>query len=376
MCLRVLQVVGSMNRGGAETLLMNLYRKMDRKKVQFDFVVHDRKKGDYDDEIKALGGKIYYMPHYNGINHFLYVKNWHHFFLTHPQYLIIHGHMRSTASIYLKIAKKFSRIAIAHSHGTSSRGNGIERFVKALMQYPIRYTADYFFACSKEAGIWLFGNKICQSSNFKVLNNAIDSRQFIFSEELKLQKRKELNIENQYVVGHIGNFDIVKNHSFLIDVFHCVCLKDPACCLLLVGSGNNTLQKNIEEKVKEKGLTNKVKFLGKRTDVNELLNAIDIFIFPSLHEGLPVVVIEAQTNGLKCLLSDTISKEVAITENVEFISLKKSVEFWAERVLFYKDNYERKNMQEAIKHAGYDIEKVAQWLMKYYLTLQEQSCIN
>ncbi|MCI8871322.1 MAG: glycosyltransferase family 1 protein [Lachnospiraceae bacterium] len=369
MCLRVLQVVGSMNRGGAETLLMNLYRKMDREKVQFDFVVHDRKKGDYDDEIKALGGKIYYMPHYNVINHLFYVKEWHQFFLTHPQYPIIHGHMRSTAAIYLKMAKKYNRTAIAHSHGTSSRGNVIEKFVKALMQYPIRYTADYFFACSKEAGIWLFGSKICQSHRFKILNNAIDSSQFIFSEDLKMKKSIELEIEQRFVIGHVGNFDTVKNHAFLLEIFNCVCKKEPTCRLLLVGAGNSSLQKAIKEKVEQKGLSNKVQFLGKRTDVHELLNIIDVFVFPSLHEGLPVVIIEAQANGLMCLLSDTISKEVAITENVEFISLKRPAEFWAERILFYKNNYERKNMQEAIKHAGYDINRSVQWLTKYYLTI-------
>lgn len=374
MCLRILQVVGSMNRGGAETLIMNLYRKIDREKVQFDFVVHDRKKGDYDDEIKALGGKIYYVPRYNGINHLLYVKEWRQFFLAHPEYPIIHGHMRSTASIYLKIAKKFNKIAIAHSHGTSSRGNVIERSVKALMQYPIRYTADYFFACSKEAGIWLFGNKICQSHNFIILNNAIDSSQFIFSEDSKVKKSEELGIEHQFVIGHIGNFDTVKNHAFLLDVFNCVCKKDPKCHLLLVGGGNIPLQKAIKEKVEQKGLTDKVQFLGKRTDVHELLNVIDIFIFPSLHEGLPVVIVEAQANGLMCLLSDTISKEVAITENVEFISLKKPVEYWAERILFYKNNYRRKNMQEAIKNAGYDINRSVQWLTRYYLTIVAEKC--
>lgn len=374
MCLRVLQVVGSMNRGGAETLLMNLYRKIDREKVQFDFVVHDRKKGDYDEEIKALGGEIYYMPQYNGINHLIYVKKWHQFFLSYPEYLIIHGHMRSTAAIYLKIAKKFNRITIAHSHGTSSRGNRLERFVKVLMQYPIRYIADYFLACSKEAGRWLFGNRICQSHKFRILNNAIDSSKFTFSKDLKLKKSKELGIECQFVVGHIGNFDSVKNHDFLLDVFNYVCKKDPTCRLVLIGGGNIALQKTLKEKVEQKGLTGKVQFLGKRTDVHELLNVIDIFVFPSLHEGLPVVIVEAQANGLMCLLSDTISKEVAITENVEFISLKKPLEFWAERILFYKNNYERKGMQEAIQNAGYDINKVVQWLTRYYLAIAAEKC--
>lgn len=371
MCLRILHVVGTMNRGGAETFLMNLYRKMDREKIQFDFVVHDRQKSDYDDEIKKLGGKIYYMPHYNGINHFSYIKEWRRFFLNHPQYPIIHGHIRSTAAIYLKIAKKFNRITIAHSHGTSSRGNWINKFIKTAMQYPIRHIADYFFACSKEAGIWLFGNKICQSNHYYILNNAIDSRQFAFSPNLRRKKRKELKIEQQFVLGHIGNFDVVKNHSFLIDVFHCVCQKDDKCTLLLVGGGDVSLQKDIKEKVKQKGLTDKVKFLGKRTDVNELLNAFDVFLLPSLHEGLPLVAVEAQSNGLMCLLSDMISKEAAITENVEFVSLKKPAEFWAERILSYNKSYKRLDMKEAIQNADYDINSISLWLTEFYQKITE-----
>ena len=373
MCLRVLQVVGSMNRGGAETLLMNLYRKIDREKVQFDFVVHDGKKGDYDDEIKELGGKIYYMPRYNGINHLLYVKKWHQFFLAHPEYSIIHGHMRSTAAIYLKIANKFGKVTIAHSHNTNSRGNHFIKLIKYFIQYPIRYTADYFFACSKKAGIWLFGKKICNGKNFFILKNAIDSAEFIFSEEVRDKVKNGLGLKNHFVIGHVGNFDYQKNHTFLIDIFKSVCKKDSTCSLVLIGDGMS-LQKKIQEKVLKNGLVEKVKFLGKRSDVKDLLNAIDIFVFPSHHEGLPVVIVEAQANGLKCLLSDAISKEVAITENVEFISLKKPAEFWAERILFYKNNYMRKKMQETIQNAGYDISKVVQWLTRYYLRIAKEGC--
>ena len=373
MCLRVLQVVGNMNRGGAETLLMNLYRKIDREKVQFDFVVHDRKKGDYDDEIKALGGKIYYVPRYNGINHLLYVKEWRQFFLAHPEYPIIHGHMRSTASIYLKMAKKFNKIAIAHSHGTSSRGNVIERSVKALMQYPIRYTADYFFACSKKAGIWLFGTKICNGRNFFILKNAIDSAEFVFSEEIRDKVKNDLDLKGHYVIGHVGNFDYQKNHFFLIDIFNCVCKKDSACSLVLVGSGSVSLQKKIQEKVLKNGLTDKVRFLGKRTDVKDLLNAIDIFVFPSHHEGLGIVAVEAQANGLKCILSDKIPQEVKILENLEFLSLKAPIEYWADRILAYKDGYMREDMQKEVKAAGYDIKDTAQWLTEFYLGLRKET---
>ena len=370
MCIRILHVVGSMDRGGAETMLMNLYRKMDKDKIQFDFVVHSMKKGDFDDEIRTLGGKIYHMPRYRGRNHFLYLKKWRHFFLTHPQYTIIHGHMRSTAALYLKLAKEYGRVAIAHSHNTGSRGNLLEKGVKRVLQYPIRHVADYFFACSKEAGKWLFGSKACKSRNFKVLNNAIDSEKFVFSEETRSKIRKELGVDGDFVVGHVGNFDHQKNHSFLIDVFSCLCKEEPACSMLLVGGGDMALQTNIKKKVTEMALSEKVKFLGKRTDVSELLNAFDVFLFPSIHEGLPLVIVEAQANGLMCLLSDGISKEVAITENVNFISLKEPAEVWAKQIRTYMEGYSRMDMRGIIRKAGYDVNAVAKWISKFYLSLQ------
>ena len=372
MCVRVLHVVGSMDRGGAETLIMNLYRKMDREKIQFDFAVHSPKAGDYDDEIKGLGGKIYAMPHYGGVNHFPYRKAWERFFQGHPEYSIIHGHIRSTAAIYLRIARKYGFMTIAHSHGTSSRGSLPERIAKSILQYPIRHTADYFFACSEKAGRWLFGKKACQSRRFFVLNNAIDSSKFVFSEETRRRKREELGVGQQFVVGHVGNFDPVKNHAFLIDVLECACRKERSCTLLLAGSGNNALQHDMEEKVRRMGLEGNVRFLGKRTDIHELLNAFDIFLLPSHHEGLPLVTIEAQSNGLICLLSDAISKEAAITQNVEFISLNKTAEFWASRILSYRNNYERTDMQAAVRDAGYDINSIAQWLTEFYLSLESQ----
>ena len=157
--IRILHVLGSLNMGGAETLIMNLYRNIDRDKIQFDFVVHTNKIGLYEDEIKELGGKIYRIQRYKGINHFSYKKEWNNFFEEHKEYKIIHGHMRSTASIYLKIAKKYGRITIAHSHNTSN-GHGFSSLVKKILQYNIRNVSDYFMGCSYEANKRLFG-KTC-----------------------------------------------------------------------------------------------------------------------------------------------------------------------------------------------------------------------
>lgn len=369
MCLRILHVIGIMSRGGAETLLMNLYRNINREQIQFDFAVHSSQTGTYDDEIRLMGGKIIYFPHYNGRNHFIYKKKWELFLQNHPEYLIIHGHLRSTAAIYLNIAKQYGRITIAHSHSTSSRGNYLNKLVKCFMQFPIRHIADYFFACSNLAGIWLFGQKVCAGSRFYILNNAIDSEKFIFSEEIRNKVRKEFNIENTFVIGHVGNFDCTKNHSFIIDIFEAISHKYKESSLVLIGGGSPELIKKIKKAACQKGLRESIRFLGIRNDVNELLNAFDVFLFPSIHEGLGIAAVEAQANGLKCVLSDRIPSEVKMSENLEFLSLKSSSDFWAEQILVYKDGYIRKNMQETIKQAGYDISYTALWLTNFYLNI-------
>lgn len=371
MCLRILHVVGIMSRGGTETLLMNLYRRIDREKIQFDFAVHSTQPGDYDQEILSLGGKIYYFPKYTGFNHLIYLKKWRLFFQTHPEHPIIHGHIRSTAAFYLTYAKKYHRKTIAHSHSTSSRGNKSEKIVKRILQYPIRYIADYFFACSLQSGIWLFGKKICKSNNFQVLHNTIDSKKFIFQENIRKQKRRELDIENRFVIGHVGNFDNEKNHPFLIDIMADLCQKDTACCLVLAGGGNLTLQKKIQYLARQKGVSSHIKFLGSRSDISDLLNAFDIFLLPSLHEGLGIAAIEAQANGLRCILSDTVPQEVQITDLAEFISLKQDASVWAEKILSYKNNRARRNMQKTVISAGYDISSTIHWMTDFYLDFME-----
>ncbi|MCL2773487.1 MAG: glycosyltransferase family 1 protein [Oscillospiraceae bacterium] len=362
--IRILQVFGILNRGGAETFIMNVYRNINRSKIQFDFIVHSEEKGAYEDEIEKLGGKIYRVPTYKGKNHFKYKKAWCNFFKTNLTYRIIHGHMRSTASIYLKIAKQFGLKTIIHSHSTSS-GKGLNSIVKNIMQYNIRYIADYLFACSKVAGLWLYGNKFCKHSNFYIINNAIDTEKFIYNEEIREQKRKELNIENKFVVGNVSRFAPPKNHMFLLDIFSEISKENSNTALMLVGDGE--LRGEIENRIEILGLKDNIILTGLRSDVNDLLQTMDIFLFPSLWEGFPVTLVEAQTSGLHCVVSDSITEEGKITNLAEYVSLKKSTSYWAEQILHYTNGYERKNMQEEIIKAGFDIKKTAYWLQKFYL---------
>ncbi|WP_226670494.1 glycosyltransferase family 1 protein [Metabacillus litoralis] len=361
--IRILQVFAQMNRGGAETMIMNLYRNIDRSLIQFDFIVHTEDKCAFDDEIKNLGGRIFRIPAYNGKNHMIYKKKWKCFFDDHPEYKIVHGHVRSTAYIYLKIAKKYGIVTVAHSHSTSS-GNGVPAIIKNIFQYPIRYVADHFLACSKEAGEWLFGNKTCRKSNFHILKNAISTKDFVFNTELREKRRKEFELGDKFVVGHVGRFNNPKNHDFIVDIFKAVHEKHSNSVLMLIGEGD--LRQSIEKKVNDLGLTDHVIFAGVRSDIPELLQAIDIFLFPSLYEGLGIVVIEAQTAGLQCLVSKGVPKEVSITNLVEFISLKKRSCEWADVVLKYLE-YERLDLYDVVEKSGYDIVNTAEWVKDFYL---------
>ncbi|SJZ87871.1 glycosyltransferase family 1 protein [Garciella nitratireducens] len=362
--IRVLHVFGRLDTGGAETMIMNVYRNIDRSKVQFDFIVHTKEKCDFDGEVKHLGGKIHRIQQYIGRNHFQYKKAWHNFFRQHPEYNIIHGHMRSTAAIYLKIAKQYGLTTIAHSHSTSS-GSGFSAIAKNILQYPIRYISDYFFACSENAGKWLFGKQILRSNKFFIVKNTIDSKSFVFNKLVRLKKRKEFNIEDKFVIGHIGRFSYPKNHMFLLDIFKEIHKENENAILMLVGDGE--LRQQIERKIIDLNLLDNVIFTGVRSDVPELLQAMDVFVFPSLYEGLGIVTIEAQAAGVPCIVADTIPKEAYVTDLIKPICLKESAIIWAENILKYTNKFKRRNTYEEIKNSGYDILETTKWLQDFYM---------
>jgi glycosyltransferase involved in cell wall biosynthesis len=362
--IRILHVFAEMNRGGAETMVMNLYRHIDRTKIQFDFVVHTKEKCTFDDEINFLGGIIYRVPKYSGKNHITYKKALEKIAKDHPEHSIVHGHVRSTAAIYLNIFKKYGRCTISHSHSTSS-GRGIISIVKNLMQYRIKYISDYFFACSISAGNWLFGVKVTTSNRFFIIRNAIEIDDFKFNEQKREEIRKKLNISKKFVIGHVGRFHESKNHSFIIDVFKKIYEKNTSSVLLLVGDGK--IRKNIYDKVLENKLNDNIIFTGERNDVADLLQGMDIFLFPSVYEGLGIVVVEAQTSGLKCIVSDRVPDDAIVTDLVCRVSLSESVDNWSEKILG-NSNYNRQDVTKIIKAAGYDINDTVEWLQNFYLS--------
>lgn len=364
--VRVLQVIGSLNTGGSQAMIMNLYRSIDRSKVQFDFVIFHNDERMHEEEITKLGGKVYYIPAFNGRNLFSFIQTWKSFFKEHPEYKIVHGHVRSVASIYLYIAKRMGRVTIAHSHSTSN-GEGVSALVKNIMQFPIRYTTEYMFACSERAGEWLFGSKAIKKDNFKVVANGIDLERFEFDETIRKQTREQLGIsEDTVVIGHVGRFTEPKNHKFLIDIFSEFQNKVPNSKLLLVGDGE--LMTAIKEKVSEKNIQEKVIFVGNRSNTEAFYQVMDVFVFPSLWEGLGIVAIEAIANGLAVIASENVPREIALSERVFFLSLN-SVDKW---VKYLVDNcYRVDNVSDNKKLQTYDIKQIADGIQEFYLRVVE-----
>lgn len=360
--IRILQVFGGLNRGGSETAIMNVYRNIDRKKVQFDFIVHTNERCDYEDEIESLGGYIYRFSRYKISNHWKYQKEWGKFFANHPEYKIIHGQYYTISSIYFQVAKKYGLMCIAHSHIAQVKGKRA-LFIK-ILAHPLRHISDYLFACSKVAGLWLYGKRAIKNNNFHIIKNAIDTKQFIFNQDIRLKLRVELKFIDKFVIGHVGRFTNQKNHLFLINIFKKVHEKNDKSILLLIGEGN--LKKSMEKRIFDLGLSDSVIFTGVRPDVAQLMQAMDIFVLPSLYEGLGIVAVEAQAAGLHCIVSDTIPRDAYLTELIEPLSLKDSISIWVNRILKYTD-CERENTSQDIKNGGYDIVETAKWLENFYI---------
>lgn len=356
--IRVLQVVPNMQAGGIETLIMNLYRNVDRSKIQFDFLVHYKGKFFYDDEIHKLGGKIYHLSVRDDNNIFKYLSDLNNFFKNHTEYKAVHGHMVSTAFFYLYFAKKYGvKLRIVHSHNTSTN-DGMKGWTKAKLARLAPIFANQYFACGRDAGKYLYGSK-----RFQVFNNGIDLNKFKYNSEIREKYRKELGLQNKFVVGHIGRFNKQKNHRFLIQIFNELQKIQPNAILLLVGDGE--LKNSIEEYVNKLGLKDKVKFLGLRKDTFNLYQAMDVFLLPSLFEGFPVVAVEAQDAGLPIFTSTNVTKDVEITPLVSFESLNESPKKWAVDIK-NKVYPKRKDYSSELSLVDYDIKKEAEKLTKFY----------
>ena len=326
--IRVLHVLGSTNLGGAESRIMDLYRHIDREKIQFDFLVHSTKEGFFEPEIRQMGGNIYYLPSFRVYNYFKYKKACRIFFAEHNEFAMVQGHMTSTASIYLPQAKRAGiPITIAHARSAGVDA-GIKGFITKLLRKNLYRKCDYMFACSDLAARAVFGDKRFEEGKTVFIPNAVDINEFAPDDSVRAQIRKEYGLENNFVIGHVGRFHYAKNHEFLLEIFAELIKQKENAVLFLLGDGPRRAE--MEAKAKELGVANAVVFAGNKNPVAPFYQAFDAFLFPSRFEGMPGTVVEAQAAGLPCLISDSITSQVKATELVEFMSLEKSASCWAD----------------------------------------------
>lgn len=372
--IRVLHVLGTTNLGGAESRIMELYRCIDRNQVQFDFLIHTREDGHYSEEIRSLGGHIYSLPRFKFFNMAEYRKAIHTFFKEHTEFSVVQGHMTSTAAIYLPIAKQeYGRrsmplITVAHA-----RSAGVDKGLKGLatkvLRFPLKNRADYLFTCSKEAGIAVYGTRAVREGRVWTIPNAIDAQRFSFQQKVRDEIRSQLGIQDKFVIGHVGRFGFMKNHTYLVDIFAKICETRKDAVLVMIGQGE--LEETIREKIKSLGLEDRAYFLGNRYDVEKYYQAFDYFVFPSTFEGLPGSVAEAQAAGLHCLVSDKVTREVALTDLVAYRSIEEDSGLWAEEILGNAQAaLVREDTREVIAQKGFDVRSQAVQMAEFYRTGQ------
>lgn len=356
--IRILQCVNRMDRAGLETVLMNYYRHIDREQLQFDFLTHRPDRGAYDDEIEALGGRIFRAPRLYPWNYPAYFAWMRAFFREHPEYTIVHSHIDAMSLLPLLAAKRAGvPIRIAHSHNTSV-DRDLKYPLKMWFRYRLPREATHLLACGQKAGEYLFGER-----PFGILPNGIDVRRFRFDGELRRRARREMGLEGKFVVGHVGRLSYQKNQGFLLKLFAVVARQRDAV-LLLAGTGEQ--ERKLHRLAKKQGIEDRVRFLGSREDMPRLYMAMDVFVLPSRFEGVPLVGIEAQSAGLPCFFSDRVPREVVFTKGCRFLPLEASADAWAEAMLSAAGERER------VTENPYDIQNTGKELEKYYRALKKE----
>ena len=357
-------IIDNLNKcDGIASYVMNYYRKIDLNRFQIDILVSKSDNGvceEYKHTIENLGGRVILRHNIKNIDIIKERKNIKNFFKKN-KYDIVHSHIINVGYFYLKYARLSGvKIRILHSHSTYIWSQNLFKYIRnSIFTFLAKYNANYNFACSELAGKALFGKK-----QFIIIKNAIDLEKYKFNKEIREKYRKDLNIQNDIVYGHIGRFNIQKNHIFLLKVFEELYKDNQNSKLLLIGKGE--LQNEIQEEIKRRRLEDNIIFLREREDVNNLLQAMDVFLLPSLFEGLPIAGIEAQAAGLPCFFSNKITDEVRILETTRFIDIDDSQK-WRNLILKSKNKRMENNcIKESMKKAGYDINKAVKVLEKIY----------
>lgn len=367
--IRILQITGGMNIGGIENFIMNVYRNIDRDKIQFDFLIHQEEKQIFEEEILALGGKIYRIHSFRSCGFFNYVKSLNKFFKEHSEYKIVHSHYNEISGIIL-LSAMWNKIKyrVSHSHTAYPKYNNfLEKYFAKILIILIKIVSNKKLSCSKEAGEWLFG----KTSSFKIMKNGIDLKKFLFDIEKRKIFRKNLEIENnELALVNISRLTYQKNHSFLLEIMKKLNEVDSKIKIFLIGDGE--LEETLKQKIEKEKIEN-IKFLGSRKDVSEIINSMDIMVFPSFAEGLGIVAIEAQSNGLQVLASENVPKEADMDLGL-FKSLSiEDVDIWVKEILKIKNSLVRQQEKEQIEkilQSKYNILIVAKELENFYLELR------
>ena len=356
--IRMLHITASMSPSGIGNFIMNAYRNVDRELVQFDFAVCEHRDVSFDDEIRQMGGRVFYITRKS-------VSPWKNFqeikdLVKRGGYQIVFRHTDvSTVALDLLAAKLGgARVRIAHSHSTSAGKIWLHKLFRPFLNA----VCTERFACSQDAGRWMYGSR----KKFRIIMNGIDIPRFTYDKGRREAARKALGIsEGTMVIGHVGNYMPVKNHAFMIELFAGLHEKRPDSRLLLVGDGS--LRPQMEKQIEEAKITDAVSLTGVRNDIADLLQAMDLFLFPSFYEGMPIALVEAQTAGLPCLISDVITEDVCVTDQVRKLPLSAGVQEWAKTALELLRQAERtdraadagngKGMGSAarVKEAGFDV---------------------
>jgi len=366
--IRVLHVIRAMERAGAETFIMNVYRNIDTKSIQFDFLVNADNVCAYDHEIVERGGGIFRVPYFNVINYNSYVRSVKRFFSQHNEHPIVHGHVGLSAPVYLREARKLGKYTIAHSHGANAPLS-VKELGYRIVSSQVRNTAEHFFACSKQAGLDRFGTQIVADSNlFEVINNGIDLEKYKLSQNMHAARKERLGLSSFQVFGHVGRFANEKNHAFLLRVFCEIKRINPRSVLLLVGDG--PLRKPVEDEARQLGIIDSVFFIGIVPDPRIWLEAMDVFVFPSFHEGLSLALLEAQAAGLPCVVSEAIDSSNIASNRVCKLPLNDSPSFWASKCLGFAELRNEPNSDEieSLRMMGFDIRDTAKKMEEFYLS--------
>lgn len=349
---------GTMDRGGVSTFMINIYDRIDHNKFQIDFLVHTDLEGIRDKEILDKGGKIFRVPakSKHPLRNYMQIRE----IIQKGHYDIIHSHADAGNAFILSIAKSCGvPVRISHCHNTNyTSGNFLRRFLNEKTKRAVVKYATQRWACSRKAGEWLYGVE----SEFSVIPNAIEVESFIYQQDLARELRQTLKLQDKFIIGHVGRFEPQKNHTFILDVFEEIIKEQKEAHLVLIGRGY--LEEAIKQQAKEKNILQHISFLGERSDIANIIQIFDVVLMPSLFEGLSIAMVELQANGLSIICSDTISEEINLTGNVNFLSLDAPLSTWSRAVL--TSNMRDEGALDKIIAKGYDIKSLVSRIEKDY----------